>query len=295
METSSQNPNSRRTSVPSPPQPDARSPRLGKRGFTGAALAVLCTLALASAAVVPHLRQWMADRALIRAVEQRNTDGVLSAVRNGANVNEVVPGPLRKPTPAVYYHNALRGPLHVARPPMATPLMLAVIAGNDRDVQLLLQHGAQVSATDEYGFNALFMAISERRPDITEMLLQAGCDPNSRNEMGMPPLSWALMMSDDKSAKDLIERGADVNRLDPDGRPPIYLATLEHSVPMARLLLDSGVAPDAPFHGFTSLHLAIMQHDAQIARLLLLAGAQPVDNAVLYTLVDHHAVGKRHL
>ncbi len=295
MSTNSQHRKTRSVHEPAFGQSENFAGRNRKRPLTGAALIVLCTLALASAAVVPHIRQWMADRALIRAINQRDTDGVLAAIGDGANVNEVVPGPLRKPTPAVYYHNALRGALHGNRQPRATPLMLAVIAGNAQNVRLLLQHGAQVNATDEYGFTALFMAISERRPDLTQMLLKAGSDPNSANQMGMPPLSWALMMSDDGSAKELVERGADVNKPDPDGRPPIYLATLENSVPMTRLLLDSGVTPDAPFHGFTSLHLAVMQRNRQIARLLLLAGAQPVDNAVLYHLVDQHTVSRRHV
>ncbi len=292
MSKNSQNDRVRSSSQPEP-NGFARQPK--NRHLTGITLVVLCTVALASAAVVPHLRQWMADRALIHSIQHRDTDGVIAAINNGANVNEVVTGPLRKPTPAVYYHNALRGALHGNRPPHATPLMLAVIAGNLQNVRLLLQHGAQVNASDEYGFTALFMAISDRRPDITKVLLQAGSDPNSPNQMGMPPLSWALMMSDDGSARELVERGADVNKPDPDGRPPIYLATLENSVPMTRLLLDSGVAPDAPFHGFTSLHLAVMQRNPQIARLLLLAGAQPVDNAVLYHLVDQHTVSKRHV
>ena len=66
--------------------------------------------------------------------------------------------------------------------------MRAAFAGNIRNVEVLLESGADVNArADKFGFTALMMAIDSSRPDdgtdpataiaIVKTLLEAGADP----------------------------------------------------------------------------------------------------------------------
>jgi ankyrin repeat protein len=58
--------------------------------------------------------------------------------------------------------------------------------------------------------------------------------------------------------------------------PPLGTAAFVRSVPLARLLLDSGADVNAQGEGgFTALHAATQNGDEALARLLLERGADP--------------------
>jgi len=61
-----------------------------------------------------------------------------------------------------------------------SPLLVAVIAGQTRAVQLLLRSGANVHLTGKTGHDALAHACTEGNRDIASLLLQAGADPIER-------------------------------------------------------------------------------------------------------------------
>ncbi len=243
-------------------------------------------LVVAAAASAPAVWRWNVNRTMFNALKQKSLSALKSALKNGANVNAWVDGPARKPTPAVYFHNALRWPLSKPRTPRATPLMLAVIANNKAQAKLLLQHGALVNTQDEYGFSALIMAISRMNPRITHLLLAYGANPNLENDMHMPALSWALLMGDNRSALELLQAGANVNATDYDHRSPLYLAALENNITLARALIHYGANANTSFHSFSALHIAVVQHNAAMARLLLNAGAVRTDGAALTRLLQ---------
>ncbi len=254
--------------------------RRGKILFTTSSL---CVMLLLGAGPV---RVWAANKMLFSGVLHNNTSTVRSALKLGADVNRYEEGPSRKPTPAVFFHNALRGELHNPRTPRATPLMLAVMNGDLSMVKLLLRHGAAVDARDEFGFTALFMAISDRRPDIADTLLHYGANPNIGDDLHMTALCWAILMGDNAVADTLLKDRANPNQKDEDGIAPIYLATLERRTSVVKELGRYGADPNASFHGYPALHVAIAQHDAATAKALLALGAKKVDNLALSRLLQ---------
>ncbi|MFL5759338.1 MAG: ankyrin repeat domain-containing protein [Thermomicrobiales bacterium] len=89
-----------------------------------------------------------------------------------------------------------------------TPLHAAV-AGNQREsVVLLLQHGANVNATDAGGWTPLGLAAHEGRGPIIEILLAAGADPNKPNAQGDTPLMVARERDHQDAVALLLSGGA---------------------------------------------------------------------------------------
>ena len=104
----------------------------------------------------------------------------------------------------------------------------------------------QARALSDDGFTALHLAIFGGQEDAMRLLLERGADPN-------------------------VVSTSDIAKV-----PPLGTAAFVRSVPLARLLLDSGANPNGRGEGgFTALHSAAQNEDEELARLLLERGADP--------------------
>jgi ankyrin repeat protein len=96
---------------------------------------------------------------------------------------------------------------------------------------------------------------------------------------GFTALHLAIFGGQEEAARLLLERGADANALSTNEAvrvPPLGTAAFVRSVPLARLLLDSGAKVNGRGEGgFTALHSAAQNGDEQLARILLERGADP--------------------
>jgi ankyrin repeat protein len=96
---------------------------------------------------------------------------------------------------------------------------------------------------------------------------------------GFTALHLALFGGQEEAARLLLERGADPNALSTNEAvrvPPLGTAAFVRSVPLARLLLDSGADLNGRGEGgFTALHSAAQNGDEDLAQLLLERGADP--------------------
>lgn len=123
-----------------------------------------------------------------------------------------------------------------------TALMRAAEAGDARIVQLLLDRGADPSATDLWKNTPLAYAIWGGSPAVLKLILDKGVDVNHRNIDGWTPLMLAVTSNNIEAVKSLLAHGADVNAKRPgrDGQTARMLALHLGHADITRLLLEAG-------------------------------------------------------
>lgn len=123
----------------------------------------------------------------------------------------------------------------------ATPLIRAAGNGNYKSIQTLLHLGADIHATDNNGYNALFwVLIDVDSPKTIKVLLENGLNINGRDENQKTPLIWAVEKNLKKSVKYLLAEGADPNLVDKDGNSALHLVIESENIDILKLLLESG-------------------------------------------------------
>jgi ankyrin repeat protein len=104
-------------------------------------------------------------------------------------------------------------------------------------------------------------------------------DVNAFSGDGFTALHLAVFGGQEEAARLLLERGANPNVVSTNEAvrvAPLGTAAFVRSVPLARLLLDSGADVNGRGEGgFTALHSAAQNGDEELARLLLERGADP--------------------
>lgn len=187
-----------------------------------------------------------------------------------------------------------------------SPLRLAVITGNVEVFHLLCDHGADITLSDNDGYNLLFdalfynqkemltalldagadinsrkgigfsllhIAVALNRFEMLDELLARGCDINIQNNYGTTPLHTAIHKKNKEMIQLLVERGAYVNKKQDNGMSPLLLASF--SCPeMIPYLIEHGATPRiADEKGDTCLHRICRTGDVTLARLLIEHGA----------------------
>jgi uncharacterized protein len=157
------------------------------------------------------------------------------------------------------------------------------------------------------GLTALVFAAREGDLESAQILLEAGADVNQTTEYGWTPLLTATNNRHYKLGRLLMDWGADVNRANKGGWTPLYIATDNRnieggdypvpkpdmdSLEYIRLLLDYGANPNARIrdntltrtiftmqwlfeNGATAFVRAAQSSDMDLLKLLLTYGADP--------------------
>lgn len=79
-----------------------------------------------------------------------------------------------------------------------SPLMAAVVKGNTEVAKVLLDHNADTGIADQGGNTALIYAVIFKKYDIAEMLVKAKANANLKDIRGNTALDYAKMTSDEK-------------------------------------------------------------------------------------------------
>ena len=161
------------------------------------AVVVLSAMALAVPSWGAQFRKRISDQQFLEMCKEGNTQGVIEAIKSGANVN-------------AEYNRDL------------TALILAAVFGHTEIVKALIQAGADINAKDNLGSTAL---MSARNAEIVKALIQAGADDLTDNE-GKTALICAAESeySNPETVNALIDAGSYVKHRDNLGKTALDYA-----------------------------------------------------------------------
>ena len=155
-----------------------------------------------------------------------------------------------------------------------TALVFAAREGDTESARLLLDAGAPIDQTTEYGWTPLLTAVNNRNYKTAAFLLEKGADPNLANKGGWTPLYLATD-----------------NRNIEGGDYPVPKGDMDH-LDIIRLLLEKGANPNTKVKdntltrtiftmqwffedGATPFIRAAQSSDTELMKLLLKYGADP--------------------
>ena len=200
---------------------------------------------------------------------------------------------------------------------MYTPLIVQAAAlGVVRSLQVLIDAGADLTATDWQGDTALMAAAALGRADCVRSLVAAGSDVNARNVLSgktalfaaatcqqedLPGRAPSIARGDHSTALTLLlNAGADLMASccpgSDTGLTALHEAALYGCAPEIEPLVTAGASPSAPSDlARTPLHMAAQKSNAAAVRMLLKLGAEPntVDYLRTTPLIDALAAGPR--
>ncbi|NLT24413.1 MAG: hypothetical protein GXX82_15335 [Syntrophorhabdus sp.] len=171
------------------------------------------------------------------------------------------------------------------------PLRAACAHNRPAIVRLLLELGADVSATSFEGVTALHWVCHTGNLPVARILLDHGADVNAENQQASTPLHYLCTntgapertnVKEDRIglATLLIGKGAKVNARDMGGEAPLHFAssnfTAKDAGDLVRLLLEKGADVNAKDNtGRFPLHWAMGNYLPLTCKILLDAGADP--------------------
>lgn len=123
------------------------------------------------------------------------------------------------------------------------PLGLAAFFGHRETVEALLAAGAPVNVASRESMKVtpLHSAAAAREPAIARLLIEHGANVNATQiDSGFTPLHEAAANGDLEMASLLIDRGADVNAEMKDGKTPLAFALERNKTVMAEFLRKCG-------------------------------------------------------
>ena len=154
-----------------------------------------------------------------------------------------------------------------------TPLHDAAADKQSNNLQLLLEAGADVDATNRWGETALMIAAEKGLFGNVALLLKAGADVKRLDHMGCSALHLACKNGNRNAVKQLIEAGADLRQTNHWGRTPLDEAVWENRPEAAKMLRAAG-APGtlaAPKPSGTIRGIVVDEEGAPLRNIVLQA------------------------
>lgn len=172
--------------------------------------------------------------------------------------------------------------LNICTPQGHTPLMRALVCGKHSTAQLLMDSGENVLAKDINGGTTVHFAVLAGFDDILAQLLSKGVDPNAICHLDED--ICALHICTEKGSlttlQTLLDAGADVNP-DEVSTHPIRGAITSSNVEMVQKLLDQGALINLDQKG-TLLLVAILVGNEDVVRALLRSEQFDVNATLIY-------------
>lgn len=155
-----------------------------------------------------------------------------------------------------------------------TPLILAAEhPGNTAVIELLLERGARINATNQLGRTALVEAASIGDLPNVALLLSYKADLSVVTNEQETPLTFAVVNEYPSVVKALLAAGADVNWKDTNGWMPLTYAVYSRNAGIVRLLIEAGADTHAvDVNGDSILMHAEKNGFEEISQLLRMVG-----------------------
>ena len=169
----------------------------------------------------------------------------------------------------------------------------AAIAGKLQVIQVGLQQGVSIGATDVYGRNPLHYACMHDKLDVVQTLVDAGPDTiNTLDHDNFSPLIHAIHHNKPTTVQQLIASGARVDALGEQDYIPLNLACQQGRVEITEILLQQRPRIQVDAEGlFPQHHVARSGHSTQLLLMLKEYGANidEVDKLYQWTALFHAA------
>ena len=140
---------------------------------------------------------------------------------------------------------------------------------------LLIDTGADVNATNDYGVTPLSLACDNGAAAMVSLLLDTGADPDLARTTGETPLMTCARTGDVDAVRALLSHGTDPNAAESwHDQTALMWAVGEGHTQVARVLVDYGADVQARSKaGFTAMLIAARVDDLGPAELLIDLGA----------------------
>ncbi|XP_053742767.1 ankyrin repeat and SOCS box protein 15 [Synchiropus splendidus] len=159
---------------------------------------------------------------------------------------------------------------HTTNSKNESPLLLAVRAGSTRMVCSLISAGARVEQVCLKRWTAMHEASRSGCVKVMELLLHRGGQVSERDQHGVTPLGIAAEYSHPEVLELLIQHGADVNAQAPNGDSVLYDAAGSGNPDCVEILLQHGANPNV--HNLSSqlpIHRAAYEGHYLVLRILI--------------------------
>ncbi|XP_075245472.1 uncharacterized protein LOC142339358 isoform X2 [Convolutriloba macropyga] len=152
--------------------------------------------------------------------------------------------------------------------------MWAAGAGALESLDLMVDHGADLSQSEKNGATALHAAATSGNVDCVKLLLRVGCKMTADN-LKLTPLMRACELGHVAIAQLLIRHGAKITQQDREGRYPLHWACFGGNLRMCELLVVHGNVNCSDHMGRTPLQYAAQKGFNNCISLLIQHGADP--------------------
>uniref|UniRef100_A0A8C8RGI8 Inversin n=1 Tax=Pelusios castaneus TaxID=367368 RepID=A0A8C8RGI8_9SAUR len=177
-------------------------------------------------------------------------------------------------------------------------LHAAALSGHVSTVKLLLEHKAQVDATDVMKHTPLFRACEMGHKEVIQTLIKGGARVDLVDQDGHSPLHWAALGGNADVCQILIENKINPNVQDYAGRTPLQCAAYGGYINCMVVLLENNADPNIQDkEGRTALHWLCNNGYLDAIKLLLGFDAFPnhmENNEERYTPLDYALLGEHH-
>ncbi|MCS5711363.1 Dot/Icm T4SS effector AnkH/LegA3 [Candidatus Berkiella aquae] len=123
-------------------------------------------------------------------------------------------------------------------------LSKTILEGTFAEVEKLVNAGAPINISDEYGYSPIVHAIVTHRVDVVRLLLKNNAMVDIVDVTGSTPLHWAVDVNDVEITKLLLYYGANPNAYTENGQPVLFYPLLRKNTVLIKLLTAKGASLD---------------------------------------------------